>query len=764
MPDQKEAVLRLSGSTVKSWFQYRCDRKTRYETLTPDERGAIPVLQTLQPSAWAQFGMDFEKNVLEHLRTTGTSIYLPLNKQATHDDLTTLPFISGARTEEYAYQLRLESTPWLERELGISANEIRILNGFPDLVRMWKEDGIPVFELTDIKATHVATPFHKTQVAFYSLMLEGMLKRLNLAGRISETAYIWRLKDEGGELNGEIEESPFTLSSYAELVKDFFRRKVQSLRKVEVGPGRDDTFFHLYYKCEQCSYLDHCAKSISQTDPAQRDISAVPGLSHDSKRALWDAGLRTVGDLASAKNLKVINRSESWSLQSRAEVLINRANAIVNGSVTRRPNAYSLQMPPRVDVALILLADYDPVGGDLVSLGYLRMRGKEKKELVEVLPSGQRTDEAAAVKAILGATLEDLAGVDKWNAEGNQPPAYAHIFVYEPAEALYLREAIGRHLDDPGVRVGLLNIIRIFPPDQAVPEPEFRGMHHLPASSLRTVVEQLYGLPISVSYDLRQVSQALAGAAPPVKETYKPKQGFERLFSSMLPIEITRDLRRGTGSVEAVRDDVRARMRATASLVAWLLNENAHAETPFLRLKKKPFRFQGEFDPLAASDLDVLQAYALLENRAGLLERITALAQPAKRRRDGLRCFAELRLREHRRVGYLHKITFDVPADSRQAELSPDSFGVVLTQDDPDILLDPARWRDHTVRIEDIRLEGGASSVRVSMAHSKFQTHFEPLLRLNPAALWYLDEIFTDPNTPRIMDFLRFIAEQEIAK
>jgi hypothetical protein len=277
-------------------------------------------------------------------------------------------------------------------------------------------------------------------------------------------------------------------------------------------------------------------------------------------------------------------------------------------------------------------------------------------------------------------------------------------------------------------------------------------------------VEQLYGLPVSVSYDLRQVSQALAGATPPLNESYRPKEGFERLFSSMLPIEITRDLRRGTSSVEAVRDDVRGRLRATASLVEWLLDENARAETPFLRLKKKPFRFQGEFDPLAASDLDVLQAYALLENRAGLLERITALAQPAKRRRDGLRCFAELRLRDHRRVGYLHKMSFEVPADSRQAELSPDSFGVVLTQDDPDVLLDPVRWQDHTVRIEDVRLEGGASTISVSMAHTKFQRHFEPLLRLDPAALWYLDEIFSDPNTPRMMDFLRFIAEQEIAK
>ncbi len=311
------------------------------------------------------------------------------------------------------------------------------------------------------------------------------------------------------------------------------------------------------------------------------------------------------------------------------------------------------------------------------------------------------------------------------------------------------------------MRTGLLNMIRIFPPDQAVPDPEFRGMHHLPASSLRTVLEQLYGLPVSVSYDLRQVSQALARATPPLAEPYKPQEGFERLFSSMLPIEITRALRRGAGSTEAVRSDIRGRLRATASLVEWLLNENALAETPFLRLKKKPFRFQGKFDPLAASDLDVLQAYALLENRAGLLERITALAQPAKRRRDGLRCFADLRLLDHRRVGYLHKLVFEIPPDSRQAELSQDSFGVVLTQDDPDILLDPACWPDHMVRIEEVRLDAGASTVSVTMAQSRFQTHFEPLLRRDPGARWFLDEVFTDPNTPRMLDFLRFVAEQE---
>ena len=763
MAEQKRG-LRFSGSTVKSWFQYRCDRKTRYETLSPDERAAIPVLQKLQPSAWAQFGVDFERKVLKRLQSAGKSVYVPFNRQPTHDELTTLPFLGGVRSEEYAYQLRLGTTDWLENELGIDSGSTHILNGFPDLVRLERVDGLPLFELTDVKATHVATPFHKTQVAFYGLMLQGMLHQLGIPGRISETAYIWRLKDEDDGSNGDIEEDPFTLTSYTELVKDFFRRKVAFLREVQVGPGRDDTFFHLYYKCEQCAYLEHCLQAISHIDPKDRDVSAVPGLSHDSKRTLWSAGIRTVRDLATMRNLRAVNRTESWSLQRKAELLISRANAIASGTVTRQTNEYSLQMPPRVDVALILLADYDPVGGDLVSLGYLRMQGNDRSELIQVLPSGRQKDEAEAIKKVLGATLEDLTEVDRKNAIGSQPPLHAHIFVYEPAEAQYLREAIGRHLDDIGVRTGLLNMIRIFPPDQAVPEPEFRGMHHLPASALRNVLEQLYALPVTVSYDLRQVSQALAAATPALEEPYKPEPEFERRFSSMLPIEITRALRRGEASLESVQRDIRARLRATASLVKWLLAENSRSASPFLRLKKKPFRFQGEFDPLAATDLDILQAYALLENRAGLLDRIIALAQPSGRRRDRLQCFAGLRLQRHWRFGNRHRMIFDIPVDSRQAELSEDTFGVVLTQDNPDILLDPVLWPDHMVKIENVRLETGNATVSVIMPQSKFEQHFEPLLRRTVDALWFLDEIFTDPNTARTLDFLRFISRNEAPK
>ena len=81
----------------------------------------------------------------------------------------------------------------------------------------------------------------------------------------------------------------------------------------------------------------------------------------------------------------------------------------------------------------------------------------------------------------------------------------------------------------------MLHMVRLFPPDEVVPEPEFRGMQHLPATALRSVVEQLLSLPVAVSYDLRQVSGALL-AAGLIADEYAPAAPFERPFSSLLAL------------------------------------------------------------------------------------------------------------------------------------------------------------------------------------------------------------------------------------
>src|SRR3546814_6637665 len=119
---------------------------------------------------------------------------------------------------------------------------------------------------------------------------------------------------------------------------------------------------------------------------------------------------------------------------------------------------------------------------------------------------------------------------------------YAHIFLYEPAEATNLQRAIGRHLDDERIRSGLLHLVRLFPPEDVVPEPEFRGVHHLPATAIRSVIEQLWALPVAVAFDLRQVSRAInvAGGGP----AYVPAEAFERPCSSLLFIDVIRHRRK----------------------------------------------------------------------------------------------------------------------------------------------------------------------------------------------------------------------------
>jgi len=594
----------------------------------------------------------------------------------------------------------------------------------------------------------VATPFHKAQVAFYALMVEALLAHHGLAVGLSDTAEIWRIPDGGDASSGEWATESFSLDSYRELVLDFFRRNIRELTSVEVTPTADRTFFHLYFKCEQCQYLrHHCIKSIEHEDPGRWDVSAVPGLSHGAKAALWRSGITKVADLA-GRRLDDL-RAANWTLRVRHQALSNRARALLHGSVRRFEGVSTVQMPPKVDVALVLSADRDPVQGDLATLGYLYRSSEHTKTLVRVLPVGNRQAEAAALIEILGTVIQDLSAVDQWNRSDPEHPRTAHIYVYEPAEAAYLREALGRHLSSRRVCEGLLQLIRMFPPEEAVPEPEYKGVHHLPATAIRSVLEQLYALPVKVSYDLLRVSQSLARLGF-VSEPYQPSEVFERPFSSLLSIELVRQLRREPALSGQIEEDVTSRLKATLAVIDWITGQNAQAAAPFLRLNKAPFRFQASVHPLNPGPLEFLQAQALLENRATMLATLARLGQPSNRRRDMLKCFADLTLRRSSLRGTWRHLMFAVPFESQYTELSSDTFAVILTNDDPDVLMNPALWDQYRVTISSVTRDPDLS-VSVRLPEARFQAVFGDAVFSGP---WFLDEVFVDSNTSRLLDFL----------
>src|SRR5260370_6307282 len=104
--------LTLSASTIKSWFQYRCDRKTRYECMRQDERSRVPITKIPLPSEWAEFGNDFERDLVARLATE-KRILRPARGDDRLSQKQSEAFLRGMTGFEDAYQFVMEETPQL---------------------------------------------------------------------------------------------------------------------------------------------------------------------------------------------------------------------------------------------------------------------------------------------------------------------------------------------------------------------------------------------------------------------------------------------------------------------------------------------------------------------------------------------------------------------------------------------------------------------------------------------------------------------------
>jgi hypothetical protein len=747
----------LSASTVKSWFQYRCERKTRYDMMTRTERDSAAILKEESGAAWALEGNKFEERVLARLRAE-QPLLGPGPNQDRLGQAETIAFLRGQIKEKVATQLGLEQGPSFRAELGLP-DQLQINRSYTDIVfRDLRPEGT-VFRIVDIKAARSSTPFHKAQVAFYALLLRGMLADLGIDATVDQTAAIWHIREGSRVADGFVEPAVFPLKPYLRLVQEFLKRDAPRIAKRKVLANLDETFFHIYFKCEQCDYLAHCRKAIEHTDPADNDVSAVLGVSHEGKLALLARGLKTVGMLSRSAGIGSTGPT-SWSLQRRSDTIIARAGAIIANEVRRLPGVMSYLMPAHIDRAFYLLADYDAVEDNLVTIAYMR-RGGLPRRVIRVLDKGSPDTERQALLDVFNALIADLSAIDAHNeaAEPNQQ-LQAHIFIYEPAEARAIQAAIGRHLNDPQIRTGLLHAVRLFPPEDVVPEPEFKGAHHLPATAIRSVIEQLYALPTKVSYDLRQVSEALK-AAGQIEAAYAPVGTFRRDFSSLLAMEAIRSLREGQRdaiTIAGVEEDVRARLEAAARLVDWLVSQNAAAQTSFLRLAKRPFRFQSTLNPLNAGDLDLLHAYELLESRSALLETLVRLAQPASVRQQLGECLAGLTLEREGRHGNGRRwLQFSIPPESRDAEISPDDIGLILTDDNPDLRLNPANWRPLEIRFN----YGDYGALFVNMSAAQYNSSIMASLRRQTGPKgWCIDKTHRDINGPRVQNFLLRLGDQ----
>lgn len=97
--------------------------------------------------------------------------------------------------------------------------------------------------------------------------------------------------DQGGVWLYETEESEwFDLVRIPPALETFLTHDLVPI--LESDP--DDTFWHLWSRCEWSDYFEPCRDAAGAAD----DVSLVPYLSTFAKRHLTEAGIRTVGAFA----------------------------------------------------------------------------------------------------------------------------------------------------------------------------------------------------------------------------------------------------------------------------------------------------------------------------------------------------------------------------------------------------------------------------------------------------------------------------------
>ncbi|WNG56512.1 hypothetical protein F0U59_18430 [Archangium gephyra] len=753
--------LSISATHIKQWFQYRCQRKLVYEAMDGTARKSIPLLEQQFASPSHDFGKDFERDVVRHHRQHPGVVPLePPSGESHLDENASAAFLRGALPYTAAHQLVLSETKALRRRLGLENIDVRLSRGIVDLLLVRVENGQRILRIVDIKATDVALPFHKVQVAWYAWMLRGALESSGLEAVVDDVAAIWHRPPTPRADGRPWEEAPFLLRNYEPLILEWIQHELLQAVTRRVEKGHDDTRFHIYFKCEQCQFLAHCEQAISDEKPREQwDISAVPGISHQSKATLGRLNVKTVGTLSAAGGRVLDAEALDWRLATQGRSILERAQALLEGKVRRASGRVTLRMPPRTNVQIHLVADHNPTISRLATLGALIIEeGHETARAVRLVRS--REEEAEALRDVLGVVLETLRRTHQSNQQGQG--RILHLFVYEPAESRDIAAALGRHLDDPGLLSELVELVRLFPPEEVIPEPEYRGYHHLPASALRGVLEEVFALPVKVSYDLARVSAALASHSPAPVAPYTPAEPFARPFSSRLALAVCQDLVEGKADEAAVRQDVERRLAAMHGLVDWLEQVDAALPAPerFLRLRKAPFRLHATIDPLRVRDLDVLLAQALLANRAELLQTLTELARPVATRRERGNCMGDMLLiKEGDRKDGRHWFLFQVPPEAIGAELSPSDPMLLLTDGHPDHLLDPSMWRAFQVRMRPPRAGTPPNQLLLEMSADAFHDPaFQTLHARLGTSGWVLDRGFFDINTRRLESFLRHVA------
>ncbi|WP_048810026.1 hypothetical protein [Candidatus Methylacidiphilum infernorum] len=585
---------RLDKGTLALTFKFDCDRFLRFRLASSTEKDSLGIEADtykrpgikLVKAAGCRWEADKYQDLID-VSPPGAVEYV--EKEKVNELVGRKPF---GKIKNLFEILRRKTPPFaiIEAEFEVPSNitpglqeayntyGLETVTARPDII--WIRPGgtgyplignpglVPEFELHVIDVKMAAEPSlrHFTEVTYYALSLAKALAELGLSDRyaVSAEGFIWpgshnadafrnlvrkyKARGDSDPVTSALKDTllPVPYEVYQVHVKQFFEERL--LRVLKQRP--EEVSWHVGPKCQLCDYVRYCKQEAEKCD----HLSRLPWLNQGQAELLRQKGIATTQSLMEAIRGSTTEwqAAEASSHQLRADrpALLARTEAIhANKPVVIEGRRCSL-MPAWSDQNIFITVHFDPGSGITFAMGAARVYFPPGRSQGDPPQTEEHVFVVDRVDAMNPDTerarlVEFVTLVTRWLEEvsdtNSRLPATdrvsSHIFFWDMLEVHQLRRMFERHMNHPEVVDLIELLIRLFPPDQVLPDPDlFKSQ---PGTIVKDVVRLLLGLPIPHDYSLFETANTLFPVRNENGDLYRFQLpfGFSTPMSDQIPFE-----------------------------------------------------------------------------------------------------------------------------------------------------------------------------------------------------------------------------------
>lgn len=589
-------MRKLEKSTIALTFKFDCDRFLRFRLASAEEKISLgiggdhtykrPGIELIK-AAGRRWGADKYQDLI----TVASAARIEHRVDPIADPLAGQPLfgkiddvfdlLRRAKPPlaiiEGEFQVPLTITPNLKEayetydlETAKARPDILWIRRFPTgspLIPRSLSDAPPYeIHIIDVKMAAEPSLRHFTEVTYYALALAAALEEQGLTDRyaVSAEGYIWPGNHDANafrnlyrSLQSQGHTDPITRALldtlisvpyevYQVHVRQFFEERLPRV----LAQAPLEAKWHVAQKCQLCDYVRFCTQKAADTD----HLSRIPWLNQGQAELLVSQKIERTADLTHAirtdsPEWQAAER-ESHQLRADKRALLARARALQTGQVHLAEGRRCTFMPKWSDLSVFLTVHFDPGSGIAFSLGAGRVyfppgRKPSEPPIVEqqvfivdrvnqMNPDTERARLVEFVRLVIGWLLD----VASYNEQVTAREAKsAHIFFWDSQEMTQLWRMVQRHIDHTDVMELVEGLIRLFPPDYLLPDPDmFRS---LPGTAVKNVFKLLVGLPIPHTYTLLDVANCFYPNTTKQGEPYRYNVpfGFSTEMSDQIPFE-----------------------------------------------------------------------------------------------------------------------------------------------------------------------------------------------------------------------------------